>query len=144
MASTILVINVGTKQRTGRKFKTFETFFGLGRSESGQNFEVSQENVGLCCHQLRESHINHQIKDSRILKVLSKSALLADLFYFNAFQYTLTLLIPGLLGAPQYRGGLIRAPPPPPHNFSISYAFALKLVTGVHQRLVNTLVQKKI
>ena len=52
----------------------------------------------------------------------------------------LTLLIPGLLGAPQYRGGLIR---PPLHNFSISYAFALKLVTGVHLRLVNTLVQKK-
>ena len=50
--------------------------------------------------------------------------------------------IPGLLGAPQNRGGLFAPPPPPLHNFSISYAFALKLVTGVHQRLVNTWVQK--
>ena len=38
-------------------------------------------------------------------------------------------------------GGMIRAPL---HNFSISYAFALKLVIGVHQRLMNTLVQKNI
>ena len=54
----------------------------------------------------------------------------------------LTLLIPGLLGAPQNRGrGWF---PHPLHNFSISYAFTLKLVTGVHQRLVNRLVQKKI
>ena len=58
----------------------------------------------------------------------------------------LTLLIPGLFGARQYRGGGADSPPPPPplHNFSISYAFALKLVTGVHLRLVNTLVKKKI
>ena len=33
---------------------------------------------------------------------------------------------------------------PPLHNFFISYAFALKLVTGVHQRLMNTLLRKKI
>ena len=33
---------------------------------------------------------------------------------------------------------------PPLYNFSISYASALKIVTGMHQRLVNTLVQKKI
>ena len=44
-------------------------------------------------------------------------------------------------GSSEPGGGLIRAPF---HNFSISYAFALKLVTGVHQRLVNTLVQKNI
>ena len=40
----------------------------------------------------------------------------------------LTLLIPGLLGAPGSA---------PLHNFPISYAFALKLLTGVHQGLVG-------
>ena len=57
-------------------------------------------------------------------------------------QY-LTLLIPGLFGGSSVPGGLIRPHPLPLHNFSISYAFALKLVTAVHQHLVNTLVQKK-
>ena len=37
-------------------------------------------------------------------------------------------------------GGLIRYPL---HNFPISYAFALKLVTGVHQGLMNKLMQIK-
>ena len=53
---------------------------------------------------------------------------------------SLTLLIPGLLAAPQNRGGMIRPPPPPPpplRNIPISYDFTLKLVKCVHQGLLN-------
>ena len=57
------------------------------------------------------------------------------LYFLDKYlSFILTLLIPGLLGAD--------SPPPPLHNFSISYASALKHVTGVHQRLMNTLAQK--
>ena len=57
---------------------------------------------------------------------------------------SLTLLLPGLLGAPQNWGRGWFTPPPPLHNFPISYAFALKIVTGVHQGLVNKLTQKNL
>ena len=59
------------------------------------------------------------------------------LHYENISCY-LTLLIPGHLVAPQNRGKALI----PLHNFPIYYAFALKLVTGVHQGLVNNLIEK--